>query len=273
MTRYWAWLVLCLTGIVLPASGLPTRQPSLDLLVNSSDLIVVGTFKPGTVDSSEIMPYVSGTVTVEEVLWGDMLSFLIGEVVGKEVIQVAWWDTPGDQPINWAIYGGQKGIWLLVRTEMDVYRTDGRRCLKLRNKHKVVRSLRKNMVFIRRTPLSPPMERMVDLVVRNVRRQDAVVPDFKLVTGILRLHPDVSLSIFKSGLRGRMQGKPLSPQQGRLLHLDDEEWIVVGSGEEHLVRLSLKELFDLDKQTSYTVQFQVKGFGKSTLVLPASGTP
>ena len=83
------------------------------------------------------------------------------------------------------------------------------------------------------------------------------------------LHPDVSLTVFRSGPIGKEKGEPLTSLPGQLLSLDEEAWIVVGSGGEHLVRFDLAELFNLDRQTSYTVRFRVEGFGKSTLVLPA----
>ncbi|NVM56799.1 MAG: hypothetical protein HWN51_01575, partial [Desulfobacterales bacterium] len=68
-------------------------------------------------------------------------------------------------------------------------------------------------------------------------------------------------------------GEPLAPLQGRVLSLDEEAWIALASGEEHLVRLDLAELFDLDRQTGYVAEFEVKRFGKSTLVLPATESP
>jgi len=114
---------------------------------------------------------------------------------------------------------------------------------------------------------------MVDLVVRNARRQNAVVLDFHFKDGVLHLHPDVSLTVFQSGSDARGKGESLEPLQGRVLSLDEEEWIVVASGEEHLVRFDLAELFNLDRQTGYVAEFEVAGFGKSTLVLPATESP
>ena len=266
----WLWMVLSLTWAVSPVIGQTDRRPSLDQLVSSSDLIVVGACQVEAVDSSGNVPYVSGTITVEEVLWGDMLSFLIGEVIGEEQVNVGWRAISGSHdPVNWATHAGRKGIWLLVKTDTDVYRADGPRYLARWNRFRVVRSLQKNMVFLRRTPLSPSSQLMVDLVVRNARRQDAVVPDFLFKDGVLHLHPGVSLTVFRSGPGGKEEGEPLVPLQGRMLSLDDEAWIIVGSGEEHLVRFDLAQLFDLDRQTCYTARFRIEGLGKSTLVLPA----
>ncbi len=83
------------------------------------------------------------------------------------------------------------------------------------------------------------------------------------------MHPDVSMTVSLSGPGGKVSGKALERIQGRVLSLDEEEWIVVASGEEHLVRIDLAELFNLDRQTGYVAEFEVKGFGNSTLVLPA----
>jgi len=46
----------------------------------------------------------------------------------------------------------------------------------------------------------------------------------------------------------------------------------VASGEEHLARFELSQLYNLDRQAGYTVEFRVVGFGRSTLQLPA-GVP
>ncbi|MFB0517499.1 MAG: hypothetical protein ACETWG_12975 [Candidatus Neomarinimicrobiota bacterium] len=54
--------------------------------MNGSDLIVFGSFELAAVDSTEITPYVNGSITVEEVLWGEMLSFLTGKVIGLEKV-------------------------------------------------------------------------------------------------------------------------------------------------------------------------------------------
>ncbi len=88
---------------------------------------------------------------------------------------------------------------------------------------------------------------MADLVVRNARRQNAVVLDFHFKDGALHLYPDVSLTGLQSGSEGKGRGEPLAPLQGRVLSLLDEEaWISLASAEELLVRFDLRELLDLN---------------------------
>ena len=110
---------------------------------------------------------------------------------------------------------------------------------------------------------------MVDLVVRNARRHVAVLPDFNFKGGVLHLYPDVSMTVFQSGPEAKGKGEPLAPLQGRVLSLDEEAWIALASSEEHLIRFDLRELLDLNWQTSYVVKFRIEGFGKGTLALPA----
>ena len=111
---------------------------------------------------------------------------------------------------------------------------------------------------------------MADLVVRNARRQNAVVLDFHFKDGALHLYPDVSLTVLQSGSEGKGRGESLEPIQGRVLSLLDEEaWIALASGEEHLIRFDLRELLDLDRQTGYVMKFRIAGFGKGNLALPA----
>ncbi len=238
--------------------------------MNTSDLIVVGTFSLHEIDSSASTIMVNGTVTAAEILWGDVFSFLTGEVVGEDEIPVSWRVLPdGSNPVDLATADGLEGIWLLVETETDTYRADGPRYLALRNRSEVVRVLQQNRVIVRHTLYNPPSGTMVDLLFRNARTSDAVVPDFSLSAGVLRLHPDVSLSVYQTGADGKPIGEPLQPFDGRILYLDEEDWTVVGSGEEHLVRLNLADFFDLNRQTSYIVEFHVAGFGTSMLMLPA----
>lgn len=270
LTR-WTCLILCLAGVSLLLAG-PRKvaeRPSLQQLVNNSDLIVIGSFHPGVVDSPATVSQPSravttGSVSIEELLWGDMVSFLMREVVGEEVITVEWRPSPEEPPPG----VGQRGLWLLEKTPEGSYRAGEGRFLDLKDRRKVVRALRRDMVILRTGRFQPAASRVVELVFRNAQKRDALVPEYRYEKNILYLHPRVTLTVQAIPPEQRSKPVAVAPVVGRTQKLDDQDEIVVQSGEEYLVSFNLEELFNLEKQTQYEVQFQVRRYGKSTLTLP-----
>ncbi|MCH7859304.1 MAG: hypothetical protein IID14_06340 [Candidatus Marinimicrobia bacterium] len=268
----WAGMILCLTGasLLLAGPGKQATRPALQQLVNNSDLIVVGSFHPGAADSTTTDPQRSqtvlpGSVSIEELLWGDMFSFLMGgAVAGEEEITVEWQSAPKAPPPD----RGQRGIWLLEKTTEGGYRVGEGQFLDLKYRRKVMRALRKDMVILRAGRFQPAASRVVELVFRNAQKRDALVPEYRYEEGILTLHPRVTLTV--QAMSSDQRSKPVAvvPVAGGMQELDDQDEIVVQSGEEYRVSLNLEELFNLEPRTHYEVRFQVKGFGKSTLILP-----
>ncbi len=261
-------LILSLVGFTFLLAGPSKSRSNLRNIVSSSDLIVVGSFSLGTVDSTEAVPLIRGTLTVEEVLWGDLLSFLTGEVVGIEEVLVEWWASPEQAPVNTMAEAEPKGLWLLQKTFSGVYRAGKGRYIDLSHKRRVARYLRRDMVILRRALLQPASSRMVDLVLRNAQKKDALVPEFRYKNGILYLHPGVYFEILAAPPEPRSKSVLLAHRPGRIQVLDEEDWIMVSSGEEQVVRFSLNEIYQLPPQKRLDVRFQIKGYGQSSLTFP-----
>lgn len=269
--RHWTSLASWLAWGHLLFAGPPETEdrPTLQQLVNNSDLIVIGAFRSAVADSSAKVPHSSravttGSVGIEELLWGDMVSFLMGEVIGEEEIAVEWQHSPEVVPP----VTGRRGIWLLVKTPAGSYRAGEGRLLEVKQRRKVRRSLRKDMVILRPGRFQPAAGRVVELVFRNAHRRDALVPEYRFEEGLLHLHPRVTLTVQAVPPDRRSRPVAIAPLAGRMQMLDDEDEIVVQSGEDYLVSLDLEELFNLDRRTHYEVQFQVRQYGESTLTLP-----
>ncbi len=269
--RRWTWWVSCLALGHLLLAGPPESadRPTLQQLVNNSDLIVVGSFHPVAVDTPTTAPQTSravttGLVSIEELLWGDMISFLMGAVVGAEEVTVDWQPANGEPPPG----AGYRGLWLLEETAEGNYRAGEGRFLDLKDRRKVRRALRKDMVILRTGRFEPAASRVVELVFRNAQRRDALVPEYRYEGGRLTLHPRVTLTVHAIPPGRRSKPVAVAPVAGRMQNLDDRDEFVVQSGEDYRVILDLEDLFNLERGTHYEVQFQVRRYGKSTLNLP-----
>jgi hypothetical protein len=238
--------------------------------VINSDLIVVGILEFVDVDSSENVLLMNGIVSVNEILWGDMLSFLTGEVMRYEQVSVEWRDPPYEEVFSAKnMQTAEEGIWFLSKSGSDVFQVYGPGALALKNRKKVIRGLKRNMVFIRRAPHYPSSIMIVDLMIRNAHNRDATFPQSRYEHEVLYLHPDINLRVTPSVGKNKKIAQPLPPVSGRLVKLDEDDVMIVASGEEYQVRFDLRAIYDLKMQTNYLVTFQMDGFESRTLSLPA----
>ncbi|UCH10159.1 MAG: hypothetical protein JSU61_13320 [Fidelibacterota bacterium] len=237
----------------------------------NSDLIVVGVLEAVEVDSSEIGTLMEGFVHVNEVLWGDMLSFLTGEVMRYEQVSIRWHSPPDNEILNARdMQKTDVGIWCLSKSGSDVFQVYGPGPLTLNSRNKVLRGLRRNVVFVRRASQYPSSTAVVDLMVRNAHKRDATFPQFRYENGKIYLHTDINLQVTTSAGRDNKIAEPLPPVPGRMVDLDEDDVMIVASGEEYQVRFDLRAIYDLKMQTDYSVTFQMEGFESSTVVLPAT---
>ena len=261
-------LVLAIYGAVSLAAA-RNDSPSLDELIKYSDMIVVGTFDPATMDSTvrdsaDGMVY-RGALAVEEILWGDQIGFLLGRAVDHAPLAIEWRSGSGDGgECDPRAHAGEKGIWFLTRTASGGYQAGRGRFFDTRQRRRIVRLLRKGMVLLRSKPGGSASSAEVTLVLRNARRQDAEVPDFSMEAGRLRLHPGVRLTVHALTPAGKPRREALPGREGRFLALDPEDWTVVMAGEERVAAVNLTELFDLQAGSRYLVTFQIEGYGKDT---------
>ncbi len=262
-----ALVLLLAAGCLVPAANRGIEYPSLRELVRRSDLIVLGRLSQASLDSTSMPPMALLTVEAEEVFWGDMVSFLFGADVGEQRLTVAWIEPYAPGLVNPLQMSNDTGIWLLVRSEGDVYLADGYSFINPKKRRAVKRYLRQDMLFIRLNATAPAEALTVDLVVRNAGEQDAILPEFRFDEGRLFLHPQVELSLQSLPADKKEKPKPISPRENAIVALDEQDWVTAQSGEEVLVSVPLAALYPLQPGRDYQVRFEIEGFGTDHLLL------
>ncbi len=264
-----ALVLLLAAGCLVPAANRGTEYPSLRELVRRSDLIVMGRLSQAALDSTSTPPMALLTVVAEEVLWGDMVGFLLGAGAGEQHLTVTWIEPQAPGLVNPLQLGDRTGIWLLVRSEGGVYLADGSSFVDPKKQRAVRRYLRKDLLFIRLNATAPAEALTVDLVVRNAGEQDAILPEFRFDEGRLFLHPQVELSVQALPSGKKKQPVPVSPRENAIVSLDEQDWLTAQSGEEVLVSVPLAALYPLQPGRDYEVRFKIDGFGTDHLVFVA----
>lgn len=262
-----ALLLLLAAGCLVPAANRGAKNPPLRELVRRSDLIVMGRLSQVSLDSTSTPPMALLTVEADEVLWGDMVGFLFGAGAGERILTVTWIEPQVPGLVNPLQLGDRTGIWLLVRTEGDVYLADGYSFVDPKKRRAVRRYLRKDLLFIRLNATAPAEALTVDLVVRNAHEKDAILPEFRFEGGRLFLHPQVELSLLVLPSGKKEQPLPVSPRENSIVALDEQDWLTAQSGEEVLVSVPLAALYPLEPGRDYEVRFEIEGFGTGHLLL------
>ena len=262
-----ALVLLLAAGCLVPAANRGAQNPPLRELVRRSDLIVMGRLSQVSLDSTSTPPVALLTVEADEVLWGDMVGFLFGAGAGERILTVTWIEPQVPGLVNPLQLGDRTGIWLLVRTEGDVYLADGYSFVDPKKRRAVRRYLRKDLLFIRLNATAPAEALTVDLVVRNAHEKDAILPEFRFEGGRLFLHPQVELSLLVLPTVKKGQPVPVSPRENSIVPLDEQDWLTAQSGEEVLVSVPLAALYPLEPGRDYEVRFEIEGFGTGHLLL------
>ncbi len=262
-----ALVLLFAAGCLVPATNRGTEYPALRELVRSADLIVVGRLSRAALDSTSMPPMALLTVEAQEVLWGDMVSFLFGTAAEEQRLTVTWIEPQAPGLVNPLQLGDLTGIWLLVRSEGDVYLADGYSFIDPKKRRAVRRYLRKDLMFIRLNATAPAEALTVDLVVRNAHEKDAILPEFRFDKGRLSLNPLVELSVQALPSGKKEQPLPVLPRENAIVALDEQDWLTAQSGEEVLVSVPLAVLYPLQPGRNYQVRFKIEGFGTDYLLL------
>ncbi|MCK4577842.1 MAG: hypothetical protein KAU50_03570 [Candidatus Marinimicrobia bacterium] len=256
-------LLLVLTGCMPWTSGKgELSADQLRHLVATSDLIVEGTLENIQADSGASQQVYTGHIHVSEVLWGDMISYMLGEVVEPEKVAVVLAASQIEK------YKHRVGIWLLIEGDDDLYLADTSRFISTDYGLEINRHLRRDLILVRPDPTAPATNLAFELLFRNAHPKDALVPAFRWEKGTLFLHADVKLTVTRSGDKAGRKDSRLQPMDGAMEALDDLEQLVVQTGEEYVVPINLPALFDYDSGWTHTVEFSIKGYGKSRLVIP-----
>lgn len=248
-----------------------SRPPKLQELVRRSDLIVLGQSSRVALDSVSAPPVAMITVVTERVIWGDMVGYLLGAAADAESLTVVWIEPEAPGLVNPREIAGQTGIWLLVRSAGDSYLADGYSFIPADRQGAVQRFLERDFLFIRENATAPEELLTVDLVIRNAGKEDELIPEFRYHNGTLFLHPQIELAVFAIPAGKGGPPEPISPRDGAILPLDEQDWLTAQAGEEILVSVPLTAIFPVEKGRTHEVRFEIGGFGKNRLVLVGRG--
>jgi hypothetical protein len=254
-----AWMkkisVILLSIICLPVSsfGMWALIP-LDVLVQDSDFIIVGTLRDVSHWSTKGVDYGRGVVTVDEVIWG--------EVTAGELFTLKWQNESGliCPRVEHKEREGQKGIWLLTSGPGTGVRADYPwRFVELEKRDLVERALVEKKVCTRSLSwvLSPEDPVYVSIVLRNATANALSVPMIEYLNGYLRLSPEVELKVSK----GWEPTEIVEPIRGRISIAEGMAPIVLHAGQEHRINLNMRDLFDITSSESYSFHVRIKGLG------------
>ena len=239
---------------------------SLDDLVQDCDLIVVGTLGQVSEYSSGGTDYGSGTITVDEVVWGDAKI--------SQAITLKWENGTGVicPRLEHRSNQGTKGIWLLTKGNAgEVYADYPGRFVDLADRPKVERILRRKNICLRvsKWSVSPREQAIVSIVLRNPTEHSAQFPGLSLEQGVLHSDAAVGLSLHESywdDKKDCLDWKLKEWVPNRLAPHDDVLPISVPPNQEHRVSLNLRDLADLVPDQEYEVRLEVEGYAPANRV-------
>ena len=254
-----AWMkkysLILLSIICLPVSSFARWAfIPLEQLVQDSDFIIVGTLSDVSHWSTNGIDYGRGTISVDEVIWG--------EVTAGELFTLKWQNETGliCPRVEHKEREGHKGIWLLTRGPGTGVRADyPLRFVELKQRDLVERALVEKKVCTRSLSwvLSPEDPIYVSIVLRNATPSAINVPMIEFVNGYLRLSPEVELTVSK----GWEPEEIIEPIPGRISITEGMTPMVLYAGQEHRIKLNLRDLFDITSSESYSFHVRIKGLG------------
>ena len=234
--------------------GLGAEAAELHRFTDASDLIVLGDMTVNAPDAAS-PDLSSGAISSAQLIWGDPINFMLGADAADLVYSAVWNSTGQALPSN-------KGLWFIRRTTDGVNVLEGwaeaSRLVAVR--HRLV----DQMVLARLSGRSPGGSPIVQLIVRNAHPGAIQAPDFRLRDGVLHLHPDATLFIYAGGASEPLM---LDPLPGRQVALDETDWTVLLSGEEHSVTVDLQTVWGDAAIEADRLYFRVHPFGEFELQL------
>lgn len=251
-----AILLLIVLGCLPASSSSSWLLIPLDETVQNSDLIVVGALNAVFEHSNKGIDYGEGTITIEEVIWGQATS--------GEPLLLKWQNASQIvcPRIEHRYKENKIGIWLLTIEEDGTVRANHpARFVELSQKADVNRFLHEKKVCLRanqyRVNTSEPIN--VSVGFRNPTQTQIQFPGLEYRNGHLFLSPEIELAINSGwGQRAERVGFLAS----RVFVSEDLAPITVEPGQEQRIVIDLRELFEVVLKKSYTLNVKVKGFGQ-----------
>ena len=247
---------LVLTGCVFMGWG--EEAATLHALSDTSDMLVVGHLQPMPAAPGDGGILGRGTVAARRIVWGDAISFMMGSDAGLQEVPVIWITGQGEPPVgDW--------LWFLGGTGPGPRQLLG--WTRPNRAGVLVRHIQIQMVLARLAGLTPAGGPLIEILLRNAYDRDIEMPEFRLLRGQLRLHPDVTIRVWAAGQPERQL---LQPLPGRQVTIDPSNITSLISGEEHRLALDLEAIWGPQARSALQVTVEIKPYGEYRLDLSAS---
>jgi hypothetical protein len=230
----------------------------LDDLVQTSDLIVVGTLQNISEYSKEGMDYGEGTIVVEEVIWSNTFA--------DKNLTLKWQNSSNIvcPRVEHAYLANQKGIWLLNFFANEVRADYPGRFALIEQRAEIEKILNTKSILLQqqRVLVAPDDPFTVTLVFRNSTDKEMSFPGFEYDDNYLFLSPYAKLETYQLTAGNKKLIKPIT---GKLHVSQTVTSIIVPPKEEVRFNLNLKSIFQIpskDKE-NYSVVFKVQDYPQS----------
>lgn len=229
----------------------------LDELVQDSDLIIVGTLNAVFEHSIKGIDYGEGTITIEEVIWG--------QATPGEPLLLKWQNRSivVCPRVEHRHNANKSGVWLLTSDGGGVVRANyPGRLVDLSQRAKVERLLLEKKVCISSSKGSASASEPINMSVifRNPSQSQIDFPGLEYKDGYLYSSPDIDFVII-SGWGDT--AKRISFLSSRLVVSSVLPPITVNPWQEHRTVVDLRQLLDVAVGESYRLTVEIKGYGLS----------
>jgi hypothetical protein len=246
-------LFLLLVLLPLPGYAMWGFLP-LDVAVQTSDLIVIGTLHGVREDSKNGIDYGRGLITVDEVIWGDA-------VPGQE-LTLTWKNKSNIvcPRIEHKPNENNQVIWLLNLGKEEVRADHPQRVVQLKERAEVEKYLQAKKVSLRSydylTEQNSPTN--ITIMYRNPTESDIQFPGIEVRGDSLYISPDIDIKLFQRSIE--LDNDTETRQSSdKIIVSDDVSPVTVKSKQVYRLSIDLKQFFEIREGEHYYLNFTAKG--------------
>ena len=229
----------------------------VEILVQDSDLIIVGTLSGVSEHTQNGIDYAEGSIRIDEVMWGPAKA--------GDSLTLKWQNHSAIicPRVEHRHSQGTRGIWLLtVEADRTVRADYPGRFVALGERTKVEQTLLKNKVCLRTAKygFDPNEPADISLIFRNPTQTPMAFPGLEYKDGRLIMDPDIMLSLYSWEDQDRIR---TTPRPNRIVSARGLSPIIVAPQQEFRFTFDLRDLFDVLPERNYSVRVGVKGHGRA----------
>ena len=249
------WVFILVFFATVSPAQISRPSDKLPQFIDNSRYIILATL----VEKFDSTGVTWGRLQVDQMIWGDMIKVHFRELATGEPMVFRWAGV-----VKLANHINKRGVWLLKENaDGDLTCTDARF---LREKHSrtVERYLKKNPLKLERIEAGDQGP-AVKVTYRNATSEDILIPEMGIRNGRLQLHPDIRIEVsqFVDG-----QAVLLLMRDGKVEYLDNEDLMLVQSGDEYHLKLNLFDHFHAPHPGTIKVKLTILKSTVELLLMP-----